>query len=104
MLARLEPANGVLGVHAVRENDIDDVYIRIVLDRVVVLVVINVLWIHGVAQRELVGFVRVAAYEGRDLRFLAFRKGWKDLMDGEVTEADDGPAEFLAGRVGSDHL
>src|SRR6202022_3090573 len=92
MLARLEPTDGVLGMHPVGQNDIDDVNLGIVLDRIVALVVIDVFGVHGVAQGELVGFVAMTAYQSNYFAFLALGKSWQDLADCQASEADNGPS------------
>ena len=91
MLSGLQSANRVFGVHAVGQNDIDNVDFRVVLERFVVVVVVDVLGTDAIALRQFVGFVAVAAYEGNHLRFFAFRKSRQDLIDGETAQADDGP-------------
>jgi hypothetical protein len=91
MLSGLQSAHRVFGVHAVGQNDIDNVDFRVVLERVVVVVVVDVFGTDPIALRQFVGFVGVAAYEGNDLRFFAFGKRWQNLINGETAQADDGP-------------
>src|SRR5262249_49687793 len=52
------------------------------------------------AERELVGFVGMAADEGDDFGFFAFGEGRKDLVDSQAAQSNDGPAKFFSGRVG----
>src|SRR6266700_7024803 len=100
MLARLVSANVVFGVHAIGQHDINDVNVRVVFDRVVILVVVNIFRADTVALRELVGFVGMAAHQSDDFRLLALGERGKNLVDGETSEANNGPAQLLAGRIG----
>jgi len=43
VFARLKSANCVFGMHSVWQNNVNDVYFGVVLNRIVVLVVVNVL-------------------------------------------------------------
>src|SRR5271170_3061457 len=100
VFAGLEPADGVLGVHAVGQDDVDDVDFRIVFDRVIVLVVVNVLKVDAVAHRELFGFIRMAADKGNQPGLFAFREGRENFVHGETAEAHDGPAQLFSWRLG----
>ena len=100
MLAGLVPANRVLGMHAVGQHDVDDVDFRIVLERVVVLIVVDILRVHAVAQRQLVRLVGMAADQGHHLRLLALRERGQDLVDRQTAQADNRPSQFLARRIG----
>ena len=48
MLACLRPANSILSVHPIGQYNIYNVYLWVIADRVVVLVVINILWIYTI--------------------------------------------------------
>ena len=99
MFAGLVPSNRVLGVHPVGQHYINDVDFRIVPDRIVVLIVVDVLRVHSVAQRQLVRFVGMAADQRHHLRLFTFRERRQDLIDREAAQPDDGPSHFLARRV-----
>ena len=59
-------------MHAVGQNDVNNVDFGIVLDGVVILVVVDVFGAYAVTHGQLIGFVRMAAYKCHDLGFLAF--------------------------------
>ena len=99
VLARLEATDRVFGVHAVGKNDVDDVHVRVIFDRIVILVVVDILRTDSIAQREFIRLVWMAAYKRHDLRLLAFGERGKDLMDGKAAQAYDGPAQFLSRRA-----
>ena len=99
MLTGLEPTNRVLGMHPVGQHDVNDVNFRIVPDRVVVLIVVNIFRAHAVTERQFAGFVGVAADQGHHLRLLAFRKRRQDLVDGQTAQSDNRPSRFLSWRI-----
>ena len=101
MLAGLKSAHRVLGVHAVGQHDVNHIHIGIVFDRIVILIVVNVLFIDFISQRELVGFVRMSADESDDFGLLAFGERGENLIDRQTAQADDGPSELLARRIGN---
>ncbi len=100
VLARLMPADGVLGVHPVGQDDVDDVDLGVVLEGVVVLIVVDALFLDAVAQGELARLVRMAADQRDHPGLLAPGERGQDLVDGEAAEADDGPSHLLARRLG----
>ena len=104
MLAGLEAANGVLGVHAVGQHDVNDVDVGIVLQLVVVLVAVDILRVDAITRPELGGLFGMSGNEGDRLGMLAQGKRRKDLVDGERTESDDRIAELLARRIGHAQL
>ena len=63
MLSCLQSAHRVFGMHSIGQDYIDDVHIWVVLDRVIVLVVLDIPWSDSVSQRELVGLVGMATHE-----------------------------------------
>ena len=102
MLASLVPPNRIFGVHAIGENDVDDVDFGVVANIVVVLIVVNVLRVDSVLQCKSVCFVGMAANQSNHFGFLALGKCGQDLVDGERAETDNGPPHFLArgdGRI-----
>jgi hypothetical protein len=97
VLACLKPADRVLGVHTVGKNDVDDVDFRVVFDRIVILVVVDVPWVDPVPRSQFVRLVKMATHKRHYLGLFAFRKGRKNLIDGEIAQPDDGPSELLPG-------
>ena len=71
----------------------------IVPDRVVVLVVVDILRVYSVAQSEFVRFVGMAADQSHHLGFFTLRERGQDLIDGEAAQSHDGPAHFLPRRL-----
>jgi hypothetical protein len=103
MLAGLEGADRVLGVHRVGEHDVNDVDLRVVLECVVVLVVVDVLRVESVLfddRRRLLG--GVAADEGDELRVLALGEAGDDLVFREAANADDAVAYFSVAIFAAD--
>ena len=81
MLAGLQSTDGIFGMHPIGQNDVNNVDFGVVFDGVIVLVVKDVFWIYAVTQRQLVGFVRMAAYKRHDLGFFAFGEGGQNLVN-----------------------
>src|SRR6266480_7231449 len=104
MLACLVAAHSVFGMHAVGQHDINDVNVRVVFDRIVILVVVDVLLADAVTKRELVGFIGMTAYQCNDFRLLTLSERGKYLIDRETTQADDGPPQLVARRVRDSEL
>ena len=100
VLAGLERADRVLGVHAVGQHDVDGLDVRVVGDLVEVLVVVDVLRIDAVDLREPRRLLRAAADEGDDLRLLALREGREDLVGGQPADPDERPSHLLPGDFG----
>ncbi len=104
MLAGLEAANGVFGVHAVGQHDVNDVDVGIVLQLVVGLVAVDVLRVDAITRAELGGLFGMPGNERDGLGMLAQGKRRKDLVDGERAESDDRVAELLAWGIGHAQL
>ena len=101
MLPRVERANGVLRVHAVGEDVVDDVDLIVVFDRVVVFVVVNVLRIDAVFLRGVIRLIRMPAHQRGRFRKLRLCKRRHDLPQRQTPEADDRPAELLLSSLSS---
>jgi len=104
MLACLESAGRIFGVHSVWQNDIDDVNFRIVPNRVVILIVVNVLRVHAITQCQLVRLVGMTADQGHHLRLFTFRESGQDLIDRETAQANNCPAQLLSRRIRDLHF
>ena len=74
VLAGLERADGVLGVHAVGQHDVDDVDVRVVRQAVVVVVGVDVLRVDAVHLRQVPGLLRPPAHEAHQLALL---RSWR---------------------------
>jgi hypothetical protein len=99
VLAGLERADRVLRVHAVRQNNVDDVDGRVAGEALVVVVVVDVLRVDAVHLRELLRLLGPAADEPHELRPLASRKRRHQLIDREVPEPDQREPDLLPGRL-----
>ena len=87
-------------MHAVRQHDVNDVNLGIVFDRIVVVVVVDILRVHVVTSRQFVGFVAMAADQGDDFRLVTLRERGQDLVDRETAQPDHCPAHLFARRIG----
>src|SRR6185369_9752985 len=99
MLASFEPADGVLRVHTVRQDDIDDIDFRVVFEGVVVFVVVNIFRIYSVAQRDFVGLVWVPADESDNFGFFTLLDSGKNIPNGELPQSNNGIANFFPRRI-----
>ena len=98
VLARLGPAHGVLGVHPVGQDDVNDIHVLVVAQVVVGFVIVDARFGETILPGDFAAFVHVAADEGGETRFLAGDDGRKNLVQCEVSQADHGVAHPLAGR------
>ena len=101
MFARLMSANGVLGVHSVGEHDVNNVDLRIVLDRVVVLIVVDILRVHSVAQSQFVRFVGMAADQSHHLRFFTFANAGRIWLMARLPSPTMAQPNFFPGGSGT---
>ncbi len=104
MFPGLGGADGVFGVHAVGEDDVDDVDVGIVFDGVIVVVVVNIFGIDAIFGGLGLGFFGVTADEGDGTAEFGFGEGGEDLVHAERADADDGEAEFCLGGIIGDSL
>ena len=97
VLASLGAADRVLGVHRHWQADVDDVDLRIVLDAVVVLVIVDIRFRHAILARHFFGLDRVAADQRDQLAVLAILELRDDDAEPVAAEAHDRVAELAVG-------
>lgn len=89
MLARAEGALGEIGMERVRQDDIDRVDIRIVLDVIEIVVRVDVLVGNIIRLGDFLRLDWVAAYQADKTGMLTFGKGRNDLINRIFSEADN---------------
>ncbi len=98
VLARLVRADGVLGVHVVRQHDVHGVDVGVVGDAVVRVVRVQARLRHPVLRGQLACLVEIAAHEPRHARARGVRERGEDVAEREAAQPDDRVAEGLRGR------
>jgi hypothetical protein len=98
VLARCGGADGVLGVHRHRQADVDDVDVRIVLDAVEILVIVDAAFRHAVFGRHALGLDRVAADQRHQLAVLAVLELRNDHAQAIHAQPDNRIAELALRR------
>ena len=91
---------GELRMHRVGQDDIDDMHVGIVADRVEAFVVVDAFRRDAILRGDRQGFRPVAADERRATDVLRRRETRHDLLQRQVADADDGHAEPRARRLG----
>jgi hypothetical protein len=102
VLSGLERADGVLGVQADGEDDVDAVDLGIVRDAVEVRVIVEPADPEARAEVLLLG--RAAGDEGGHSRVPGIDEAGDRFADREVAEADDRPAQLLARPIGQQEI
>ena len=97
MFAGLGGAEGELVVHAVRQDDVNDVDGRIIDDLVEGLVGINLVLGEAVFLAPFHALFRRAGDHGGELAVPRLQQRRGDLVGAERTQSDERPAEFLSG-------
>ena len=93
MFARSRGRHRELSVHRIRQNHINDLHLRIVLNAAKGFVVINRFGLDAVLLRKPLRFCRITANQGGQLCFLADAKCGNQLVDRQSAEADKREAD-----------
>ena len=91
----LAAADRVLGVHAIGENDVDDVDVGVFGDVVVVVIGVDIFGIDAALAGEGAVLIRMAGDQGDRLAIFGLHDAGEDLALGEGADADDGEAELF---------